>query len=484
MMLSDPSLLKTEALIAGKWRSSHSGLRFAIENPATETVIAHVPDMGRTETQEAIEAAQTALAAWRKTPAQERAAFLSRWHHAILNHAEDLARILTAEQGKPLAEAMGEVRYAASFVEWFAEEAKRIQGDILESPIPDRRFMVFRQGIGVCAAITPWNFPSAMVTRKLAPALAAGCTVVLKPAEETPLSALALLELAQRAGCPKGVLNVVTSASPLQVGQVLTESPIVRKLSFTGSTEVGRLLMAQCAPTVKKLALELGGNAPFIVFESADLKAAIKGFVTAKYRNAGQTCISPNRVFVHHSQMDAFSEGVVKSLARLNPGRGDDEAHNYGPLINKAAVRKVQEHIADACTKGGRLLAGGQPLPGPGHFFAPTVVAGVRQDMRIASEETFGPVAALSAFETEEEVLALANQGESGLAAYVYTQNMGQTFRVIDQLDVGVLGINTTTLGAEQMPFGGVKQSGIGKEGSRHGLDAFLEMKSVTLAGL
>lgn len=452
---------------------------FPVDNPATGAVIAHVVNAGSVQAQEAIASAERALPLWRATPPKERAHILRRWHDLILAETDELARILNAEQGKPLAEARAEIMYGASFVEWFAEQAKRIMGDVLESPHPDKRLLVLRQPIGVCAAITPWNFPHAMVTRKLAPALAAGCTVVLKPAEQTPLSALALGQLAAKAGLPEGVLNIVTCSADrvAQVGAALCASPVVRKLSFTGSTEVGRLLMRQCADTVKKLSLELGGNAPFIVFDDAEVDAAVEGAVFAKYRNAGQTCVCPNRFYVHESIYDDFAQRLAERVGSLV----------LGPLIDDAALAKVERHVAQALQDGARALT---PIKNEknkddvGRFYDPTVLVGVTDTMLVANQETFGPVAALLKFRTEAEVIRAANAVEFGLAAYVYTRDLARAWRVSEALESGMVGVNTGLISHEAMPFGGVKQSGLGREGSVYGIDEYLEMKAVTLGGM
>jgi succinate-semialdehyde dehydrogenase/glutarate-semialdehyde dehydrogenase len=481
LSLRDSSLLKQQAYINGQWRTGEATL--AVLDPANGTLVGSVPNLGAEETREAIDAAERALPAWRGLLAKERAAILRRWYELMLAHAADLAAIMTAEQGKPLVEARGEIAYAASFLEWFAEEAKRNYGDTVPTPAHDRRILVTREPIGVCAAITPWNFPAAMITRKVAPALAAGCTMVLKPSELTPLSALALAELAQRAGVPPGVFNVVTGEAAA-IGGELTASPVVRKLSFTGSTAVGRRLMAQCAPTVKKLSLELGGNAPFIVFDDADLDAAVEGAIASKFRNAGQTCVCANRIYVHERVYEDFASRLAAAVGRLRVGAGTEPGVNQGPLINEAAVRKVQAQIADACAKGARLLAGGRPHALGFGFFEPTVLGGVTQDMLIAREETFGPVAPLFRFASDEEAVRLANDTEFGLAAYFYGRDIGRIWRVAEQLEYGMVGINTGVISNEVAPFGGVKQSGLGREGSKYGLDEYTSLKYWCLAGL
>ncbi|MGA1301191.1 MAG: NAD-dependent succinate-semialdehyde dehydrogenase [Burkholderiaceae bacterium] len=485
-VLKDPSLLRSDGLIAGAWRAAVSGRRFSVSDPASGEAIAQVANMGAQEAREAVDAAAAALPAWRARSTKERVAVLRAWHGLILAHADDLAMLMTREQGKPLAEARGEVLYAASFVEWFAEEARRAYGEIIPSPSVDRELLVFREAIGVAAAITPWNFPAAMITRKCAPALVVGCSVVVKPAEATPLTALALAELGQRAGFPAGIFNVVVGdadAAPA-IGEVLCEDPRVRKLSFTGSTEVGRLLYKQCAPTVKKLSLELGGNAPFIVFDDADLDAAVDGLMAAKFRNAGQTCVCPNRIYVQSGAVAAFSEKLVARVATLRVGPGLGEGVQIGPLIEEAAVEKVEAHLADAVAHGARVLCGGARHQLGGLFFEPTVLVGATAQMRIAREETFGPVAPIFPFESEAEVIEAANATEFGLAAYFYARDVGRVFRVAHELEAGMVSVNAGAFSNEVAPFGGVKQSGLGREGARHGLDEYLETKYVTVAGL
>jgi succinate-semialdehyde dehydrogenase/glutarate-semialdehyde dehydrogenase len=482
MQLRDPELLRQGAFIDGAW--VEGAATFAVADPASGEVLAHVPDLGAAETRRAIDAANAAWPAWRALTAARRSAVLRAWFELILANIDDLAQLITREQGKPLAEARGETAYAASFVEWFAEEGKRVYGDIIPAPSGDRRILVMKQPIGVCAAITPWNFPAAMVTRKVAPALAAGCTVVIKPAEQTPLTALALAELAFRAGFPPGVINVVTgsaAAAPI-IGGELTANPVVRKLSFTGSTEIGRLLMAQCAPTVKKLSLELGGNAPFIVFDDADVDAAVEGAITSKYRNAGQTCVCANRLLVQEGIYDAFAARFGEKVAQLQVGAGMEAGVTQGPLIDRAALSKVEALIADAVAKGARIVTGGKRHARGGTFFEPTVLADVTTDMRCAREETFGPVAPLLRFKDEAEAIALANATEYGLASYFYARDVARTWRVAEALEYGMVGINTGVFSNEVAPFGGVKQSGIGREGSRYGIDEYLEMKYVCLA--
>ena len=473
--LNDPALFKTRAYIDGEW--SGGAATFAVLDPADNAEIARVPDFGADEAHRAIAAANAALPAWRAKTGKERAAVLRRWFDLVIEHADDLAAIMTAEQGKPLAEARGEVLYGAAFLEWFAEEAKRVNGDVLASPASDRRLVVLKQPIGVCASITPWNFPIAMITRKVAPAIAAGCTIVVKPAEQTPLSALALAELAQRAGVPKGVFNVVTadSANSIEVGKALCESDIVRHLSFTGSTPVGRILMQQCAPTVKKIALELGGHAPFIVFDDADLEAAVEGAIISKYRNAGQTCVCTNRFYVHDKVYDAFVEKLAAASRKIKVGNGFESGVNLGPLIDDAAVAKVAQHVDDATARGAKLVAGGKVSSG--RYVEPTVLADVTREMLIAREETFGPVAAVFRFSDEAEVIGLANDTEFGLASYFYSRDIGRVWRVAEALEYGMVGINTGLISNEVAPFGGVKQSGLGREGSKYGIDEYVELK-------
>ena len=481
--LKDSSLFRSQAFLDGQWRDADDKTRFSVSNPATGELLGEVPRMGGAETVRAVDAANAALPAWRSLLARERAAILQRWYQLILANADDLARMMTLEQGKPLAEAKGEVVYAASFIEWFAEEAKRLYGDTLPTTGVDRRLMVIRQPIGVCAAITPWNFPAAMITRKVAPALAAGCTVVVKPAEQTPFTALALAELARQAGFPTGVFNVLTG-DPVAIGGVLTGSPIVRKLSFTGSTEIGRLLMAQCAPTIKKLSLELGGNAPFIVFDDADIDAAVAGALVSKYRNAGQTCVCANRLLVQDSVYDEFAAKLAEAVKTFSIGNGLEAGVNVGPLIDDDAVLKVEAHVADALAKGARVLVGGKRHAAGKLFYEPTVLVNVTPDMRVAREETFGPVAPLFRFKTEDEAIQMANDTEFGLAAYFFARDVGRVFRVGEALEYGMVGINTGIISNEVSPFGGIKQSGVGREGSRYGIDEYLEMKYLCLGGI
>ncbi|TSE19918.1 Glutarate-semialdehyde dehydrogenase DavD [Tepidimonas alkaliphilus] len=478
-LLRDPTLLKTDALIDGRWVAGPA--RFAVHDPATGARLAEVARLGPAEAEAAIAAANAAWPAWRHRTAKERANLLRRWYELLMAHQDDLARLMTAEQGKPLPEAKGEVAYGASFVEWFAEEAKRVNGETLPPFDMNRRLLVLRQPIGVCAAITPWNFPLAMITRKVAPALAAGCTVVIKPAEQTPLTALAAAELAMRAGIPAGVLNVLTSDGPgsVEIGQVLCASPVVRHLSFTGSTEVGRILMAQSAPTIKKLSLELGGNAPFIVFDDADIDSAVEGAFASKYRNAGQTCVCSNRIYVQEGVYEAFVQKFAAKVATAKVGNGFEEGVNQGPLIEEAAVEKVQRHVDDALAKGARLLTGGRRLGGL--FYAPTVVADATPDMLCAREETFGPFAPVFRFRTEDEVIRMANDTEYGLAGYFYSRDVGRIFRVAEALEYGMVGVNVGILATEHVPFGGVKQSGLGREGSHHGIDEYLELKYICI---
>jgi succinate-semialdehyde dehydrogenase/glutarate-semialdehyde dehydrogenase len=486
MKLNDLALYRTQALIGGAWCDADSGAAFDVANPASGELLARVPDMGAAETRRAIEAAEAAWPAWRNRTAKERAAVLRKWFELMLAHSDDLAFLMTGEQGKPLSEAKGEVAYAASFVEWFAEEAKRVYGDTIPATQADKRLIIVRQPVGVCAAITPWNFPAAMITRKVAPALAAGCTVVVKPAEQTPLTALALAELAQRAGFPAGVFNVVTgsASSAPKIGGELTGNPIVRKLSFTGSTEVGRLLMAQCAPTIKKLSLELGGNAPLIVFDDADLDAAVEGALASKYRNTGQTCVCANRLLVQDGIHDAFAARLAEAAKKMKVGAGTEAGVLQGPLIDAQALAKVEEHIADALAKGARVLTGGRRHALGGTFYEPTVIADVTPEMKCAREETFGPVAPLFRFHTEAEAIALANATEFGLAAYFFSRDVARCFRVGEALEYGMVGVNTGIMSNEVAPFGGVKQSGIGREGSKYGIEEYLEIKYLCFGGI
>ena len=481
--LKDPDLLRQQAYVEGHWTDADSGAVIEVFNPATGEHIANVPEMGAVETRRAIDAANLAWAGWRRQTAKARAAVLQRWFQLILANAEDLAVLMTTEQGKPLAEARGEVAYAASFIEWFAEEAKRVYGETIPSPQNDRRLLVVREPIGVCAAITPWNFPLAMITRKAGPALAAGCPMILKPAESTPLSALALAVLAERAGVPAGVFQVITGDARA-IGGELTANPVVRKLTFTGSTEVGRLLYAQSAHTIKKLSLELGGNAPFIVFDDADLDQAVQGALASKYRNAGQTCVCANRLYVQDKVYDAFAAKLTAEVAKLKVGNGLEAGVTQGPLIDAAAVDKVEQHIADAVQRGARVLSGGKRHELGQTFFEPTVLVDVPATARVAKEETFGPLAPLFRFQTDDEVIAMANDTEFGLASYFYSRDIGRIWRVADALEYGMVGINTGIISNEVAPFGGVKQSGLGREGSHLGIDDYLVTKYLAMAGL
>jgi succinate-semialdehyde dehydrogenase/glutarate-semialdehyde dehydrogenase len=480
--LADTGLLKSSALIDGRWVSGSR--RFAVIDPATGATLAEVANLGADEAVLAIAAAHRAWPAWRAKPAKERGAILMRWFHLLHQHADDLARIMTAEQGKPLAEAKGEVGYGASFIEWFAEEARRVYGETIPTTDNNKRYLAIKQPIGVCAAITPWNFPIAMITRKVAPALAAGCPVVIKPAEQTPLSALAVAELAQRAGMPLGVLNVLTADSEqsIAIGRVLCESDVVRHLSFTGSTEVGRILMRQCAPTIKKLSLELGGNAPFIVFDDADIDSAVEGAMVSKYRNAGQTCVCANRLYVQAGVYDAFVAKLAAKAKAIRVGNGFESGVTQGPLIDAAAMAKVEAHVADALAKGAKVLTGGQRVGD--RAYAPTVLANASSEMLCAREETFGPVAPVFRFETEADAIALANATEFGLASYFYSRDIGRIWRVAEALEYGMVGINTGMISTAEVPFGGVKQSGFGREGSRHGIDDYVEIKYLCLGDL
>ena len=483
-VLNDPTLLCRHAYLNGVWVDAAE--RFDVDNPADGSTIGSVPNLGGQHARQAIDAAATAFPAWAARTGKERAAIMRRWYDLTVANADDLALLMTAEQGKPLAEAKGEVAYGASFIEWFAEEAKRVSGDVMASTWSDKRTVVIKQPIGVCAAITPWNFPIAMITRKVAPAIAAGCTIVIKPAEQTPLSALALAELAHRAGLPAGVINIVTAdaARSIEVGDVLCASPKVRHLSFTGSTPVGRILMQQCAPTVKKLALELGGHAPFIVFEDADLDAAVEGALQSKYRNAGQTCVCTNRFYAHASVYEAFVEKLAAGARRIAVGSGFEAGIGQGPLIDAQAVEKVMDHVADALAKGATLVAGGKAHALGGNFYEPTVLSNVTADMKIMREETFGPVAAVVRFTSEEEVIAAANDTDFGLASYFYSRDIGRVWRVAEKLEYGMVGINTGMISNEVAPFGGVKQSGLGREGSRYGMEEYLEMKYLCMGGV
>jgi succinate-semialdehyde dehydrogenase / glutarate-semialdehyde dehydrogenase len=475
-------LLRRSAYVAGQWIEADSGHTFAVTNPATGEVLAEVANLGTAETQRAIEAAHAAFPSWAAKTANARSVILRRWNDLMLAHADDLALLMTLEQGKPLAESRGEVRYGASFVEWFAEECKRSYGDIIPPHAPSVRLLVTKQPVGVVGAITPWNFPNAMIARKVAPALAAGCTVVIKPSEETPLSALALAELAHRAGFPAGVLNVVTGTDAAAIGRTLTDSPLVRKLSFTGSTAVGKQLMRQCADTVKRLSLELGGNAPFIVFDDADVDAAVEGAIASKFRNAGQTCICANRIFVQSAVYESFVEKFGVAVSRQKVGSGLESGVSVGPLINARAKAKVERLVAQALDRGAWVATGGAALEG--NFYAPTVLADVQPDMDVMREEIFGPIAPVLRFDTEAEVIRWANDTPYGLAAYFFGRDVGRVFRVAEALEYGMVGVNTGILGTAIAPFGGMKESGIGREGSRYGLDEFLEIKYVCVAGI
>ena len=484
MRLNDSALLRQQAYIDGEWVDAADGSRFEVSNPADGSVLASVPALGVTETRCAIDAAATALPAWRARTAKERATILRKWFELIMAHQEDLALLMTSEQGKPLSEARGEVAYGASFIEWFAEEGKRIYGDVIPAHGVDKRIIVVKQAIGVVAAITPWNFPIAMIARKAGPALAAGCTMVIKPAEDTPLCALALAELAARAGVPKGVLNIVTTDRAAEVGGELSANPIVRKLSFTGSTEVGKLLMRQCADTVKKVSMELGGNAPFIVFDDADLDAAVAGAMASKYRNAGQTCVCANRLLVQDGIHDAFAAKLAAAVAKLKVGPGLSGEVEQGPLINEGAVLKVEALLDDALEKGAQLVCGGKRHALGGTFFEPTILTGVTPAMRVAREEIFGPVAPLFRFRTEEEAIRMANDTEFGLAAYFYARDIARVWRVAEGLEYGIVGINEGIISTEVAPFGGVKESGIGREGSKYGIEDFVEIKYLCMGGI
>jgi succinate-semialdehyde dehydrogenase/glutarate-semialdehyde dehydrogenase len=480
--MNNSALLRNGCLINGEWLAA-TGATIEVRNPATGDLVGSVPSFGAGETRRAIDAAQAAFYPWRAKTAAERAKILKRWFELMMENQEDLARLMTQEQGKPLVEARGEIAYAASFIEWFAEEARRIYGDVIPSPLADRRLIVLKQPIGVCAAITPWNFPAAMITRKVAPALAAGCTMVVKPAEQTPLSALALAWLGQQAGLPPGVLNVVTG-EPAAIGGELTSSPKVQKLSFTGSTEVGRLLMGQCAPTIKKLSLELGGNAPFIVFDDADLDAAVAGAMASKYRNTGQTCVCTNRFLVQEAVHDAFAQKLAAAVAGLKVGYGLEEGVTQGPLIDGAGLAKVEELLADAVAQGARVLCGGKRHEKGGTFFEPTVLSGAKPSMRLAREEIFGPVAPIFSFKDEAEAIRMANDTEFGLAAYFYSRDIARAWRVGEALDYGMVGVNSGMISNEVAPFGGMKQSGLGREGSKYGIEEYLEIKYLAMAGL
>lgn len=484
LKLTHTALLKNNlTLLAGQWVAADSGATITVTNPANGEVVGRVPLMGRAETERAIIASALAQKSWKMLTAAARSAILKRWFTLIIEHKEDLAQLLTAEQGKPLAEARGEVAYGASFIEWFAEEAKRVYGEVIPAPMSDRRLLVLKQPIGVTAAITPWNFPIAMITRKAAPALAAGCSMIIKPAEQTPLCAIALAVLAEEAGIPAGVLQVLTGDAK-QIGAAMCESNVVTKLSFTGSTEVGRILMRQCADTIKKLSLELGGNAPFIVFNDADIDAAVEGAMLSKFRNAGQTCVCSNRLFIQDGVFDEFAKKLATRVSQLKVGFGVEDGVTQGPLIDEAAIAKIESHVADAISKGASLITGGKRHALGGTFFEPTVLANVSKEALIFSEETFGPVAPLFRFNTDEEVIALANDTEFGLASYFYSRDIGRIWRVAEALEYGMVGVNTGIISNEVAPFGGVKQSGLGREGSHLGIDEYLEIKYVCMAGI
>ena len=482
LSLKDPKLFREQCYIDGTWGDADARKTIAVHNPATGAVLGSVPRMGGAEAKRAIEAAERAWPAWRAKTAKERAVILRKWFDLMMANQEDLAQIMTAEQGKPLTESRGEIAYGASFIEWFAEEGKRAYGDTIPSPWADKRIVVMKQPIGVCALITPWNFPNAMITRKAGPALAAGCTVVIKPASQTPYSALALAELGERAGIPKGVLNILTGDSKA-IGAELCANPIVRKLSFTGSTETGRVLMRQCSDTIKKLSLELGGNAPFIVFDDADLDAAVEGALASKYRNAGQTCVCANRLYVQDSVYDKFAAKLAEKVKGFKVGAGNEPGVVIGPLIDENGVKKVEEHVADALSKGAKVIVGGKRHERGGLFFQPTVIADVTPTMIVSREETFGPVAPLIRFKTEDEVIGLANDSEFGLAGYFYSRDVGRIFRVAERMEAGIVGANVGIISTEVAPFGGVKQSGLGREGSKYGIEEYLEVKYL-LVGL
>lgn len=482
-MLKDPSLFKEDAYINGQWVKTNSGKIFPVNNPATGEIIAQVTNLGPADVELAITAAEKAFVSWKNKTGKERASIMRAWFDLIIQNTSDLATLMTLEQGKPLVESAGEVAYGASFIEWFAEEAKRVSGSIPSTTWSDKRLIVLKQPIGVCVAITPWNFPIAMITRKIAPAMAAGCTIVIKPAELTPLSALALAELASRAGVPDGVINILTADADqsIAIGKALCSSPVVRHLSFTGSTEVGRILMSQCAPTVKKLALELGGHAPFIVFEDADIDAAVAGAVASKYRNSGQTCVCANRFYVHRKVQDIFIEKFSKAIQAIKVGNGMEVGISQGPLIEQSALEKVERHVADALSKGAKLIAGGKRSALGGTFYEPTILANVSNDMLITYEETFGPVAPIIPFDNDEDVVSLANHSQYGLASYFYSRDIGRIWKVAEALEYGIVGVNTGIISNEVAPFGGVKQSGLGREGSIYGMDEYLELKYICL---
>ena len=483
-MLKNTSLLKAHGYINGQWVGDDAKSRFDVTNAYTNEVISSLPEMGKKETDAAIDAANAAWPDWRSRTAKERAIILKKWFDLIMSNQEDLAILMTAEQGKPLAEARGEVGYGASFIEWFAEEGKRTYGDIIPTPANDRRILVIKQPIGVVASITPWNFPIAMITRKCAPALAAGCPVVIKPAAETPLSALAIAELAEQAGIPKGIINVVVGTNSSEIGQALTSSPIVRKLSFTGSTAVGKILTRDCAATMKKVSMELGGNAPFIVFDDADIDSAVAGAMLSKFRNTGQTCVCTNRFLVQEGIYDEFVNRLAEAVKTLNVGNGMDDGVNQGPLISLKALEKVQDHVSDAIDRGALVVAGGKPHKIGGTTFEPTVISNVDSSMKIASEETFGPLAPVFKFSTEKEAIDMANDTEFGLASYFYTNDVNRVWRVSEALEYGMVGVNEGVISNEVAPFGGIKESGLGREGSHYGIDDFLELKYICMGGL
>ena len=483
LQLKDPSLFRQQCYVAGRWIDADSGKTVAVNNPATGEILGTIPNMGAAETRRAIEAANAAWPAWRAKTAKERSVILRRWFDLMMTNQEDLARLLTAEQGKPLAEARGEIAYGASFIEWFAEEGKRIYGDTIPQHASDKRIVVIKEPIGVCAAITPWNFPNAMITRKAGPALAAGCTMVLKPATATPYSALAMAELGERAGIPKGVFSVVTG-SAAAIGGEITANPLVRKLSFTGSTEIGKVLMEQCAQTVKKTSMELGGNAPFIVFNDADLDAAVEGAIASKYRNTGQTCVCANRLLVQDGVYEDFAARLVKAVAAMKVGNGFEPGVAQGPLIDAKAIEKIEEHIADAVAKGAKVALGGKRHALGGTFFEPTILTGVTSAMKVAKEETFGPLAPLFRFKNEAEAIRMANDTEFGLASYFYSRDIGRIWRVSEALEYGIVGINTGLISTAEAPFGGMKESGLGREGSKYGIEDYLEVKYLCMGGL
>ncbi|MDM0071542.1 NAD-dependent succinate-semialdehyde dehydrogenase [Variovorax sp. J31P207] len=483
LTLNDPTLLRSQCLIDGRWVDADNARTIAVHNPATGALVGQVPEAGEAETLRAIEGAQAAFEGWRTRTAEDRAKVLRRWFELLLAHQEDLALLMTSEQGKPLSEARGEIAYAASYIEWFAEEGKRLYGDVLPSPWTDKRIVVLKEPVGVCAAITPWNFPAAMITRKVAPALAAGCTIIVKPASQTPLSALALAALAERAGIPAGVFSVVTGRASA-VGGALTSHPLVRKLTFTGSTEVGRVLAAQSAQTLKKLSMELGGNAPFIVFDDADLDQAVEGALASKYRNTGQTCVCTNRLLVQDGVYEAFASKLAAAVKKLKVGNGVEPGVEQGPLIDQNALAKVEELVADVVDKGGRVLVGGRRHALGGTFYEPTILADVTSDMKVSQEEIFGPVAPLFRFGKDEEALAMANDTEFGLAAYFFTQNHRRVWRIAEKLEYGMVGINSGVISTALAPFGGIKQSGMGREGSKYGIEDYMHTKYLCLGGL